>query len=166
VKSRADSELRIAKGIRFRLRRLGRALLVLAMTSSSMVASFVGEALVLHQHGGRSVHLHALGFGELRSDAAWSPWFGHRSDPASLLRSGSQSVRILAIIATGSVFVSSSSKTGDDATGLDSSHHGVSICDSERQPPTGPDFASNLSSAGVTRSASAVLLLRNHTLVI
>lgn len=185
VRSRVEIEFRVAAGTpvtprraHFRLsgarrgesrsacRRLGQGLLISAITFSSAVSSSVGEAMVLHQHGNRSVHLHTLGFGELRSDAASSPRFGHSSGTAPSPRTASQPVRILAIVATGLVFVTSYGTSGDDASRPDAVHHGPPFDAVEQPAPPSIEWFGVTPSAWGGRPALALLVQRSHTLLI
>ncbi len=146
--------------------RLARVFLVSALMSSTLVTSAVGEALVLHQHGARHAHLHVLGYGDLLSNAAESSRFGHCSRPEPALRSASQRVRPLAIVTTGSVFVSTPRSTGIDEAGLVSPHHGPPVSMAASQGPQAVDSLVLLYPARAIRGASADILLRNHTLLL
>jgi hypothetical protein len=146
--------------------RLGRVLLVSALMSSTLVKSAVGEALVLHQHGVRRAHLHVLGYGDLLSTAAWSSRFGHSPCPKLALQTASQRVRILAIVTTGSIFLSAPRGAGIDETGVVSFQNCPPFSIAGPQEPPGVDSSAFLCSACSGRTASAVILLRNHTLLI
>ena len=146
--------------------RLGRLLLVLALFSTALVRNAVGDALILHQHGLRRAHLHILGYGDLRSNAAWSSQFGHRSRSEPALPSASQGVRILAIIATGSVFISSARGAGSEGIALVPSQNPLVLSIAEPQRLPGVDSLSIFCTACFGRTASAVILRRNHTLLI
>ena len=146
--------------------RLGRILLVAALICSVVASSTVGEALVLHQHGVRRAHFHLLGHSDLLSNAAESPTFGHASRPESAVQFAPQRVRTFAIVSTGSVFVSTSRCASIDEARLVSPHSCplVSIV----RMPEAPAIVSTALRClvWVGRTASAVLLLRNHTLLI
>jgi len=154
------------KVVRHACHRLGRILLVSAMMSSTLAKSAVGEALVLHEHGVLRAHLHVLGFGDLFSNVAKSSWFGHCPSPKPALQSASPRVRILAIVTTGSVFVSTPRSAGNDAAGADSlsSCPLVSIAGSQGAPTL--DSPAFLCPARLGRTACTVILLRNHTLLL
>lgn len=136
------------------------------MMPSVLATSAVGEALVLHQHGIRGVHLHLLGNGDLRSNAARSAAFGHRSQAVPTLQSESRGARILAVIPTGSLFVSGSQGEEVVKAGLP-----VPL-DSPVVLPVGSSTLSAVRSLQNVivvprgRTASAVILNRNHTLLL
>ncbi len=146
--------------------RLGRLLLVLALLSTALISGAVGDAIVLHQHGVRRAHLHVLAYGDLRSNAAWSSRFGHGSRPDLALQSCSQGVRILAIVTIGSVFVATPRGAGIDEAGPVSPLNCPLVAIAEPQEPSSVNFSSILCAACVGRTASAVILLRNHTLLL
>jgi len=145
--------------------RLGRILLVSALMLSVLVSSAVGETVVLHQHGARRAHLHVLGSGDLLSAAAWSSRFGHIPNPRFALQSAPQRVRILAIVKIGSVFLSTPPGAGMDETGLISSQNCPPFSIAGLQDLPAVDTSTYLCPA-VGRTASAVLLQRNHALLI
>ena len=147
-------------------RRFDRALLVSALLLSTPVKGAMGVALVLHQHGIRRAHLHVLGYGDLVSAAASSTRFGHSPCPKPSLQSASMGVRILAVVTTGSVFVSTARGAGIDEAGLEFCQNCPLISIAEPQAPPGADSLAYLFSACSGRTASAVILLRNHTLLI
>lgn len=153
---------------RFRLAscRPGRVLLIASLMFSTLVTSVVGQAMVLHQHGERRAHLHVLGCGDPLSAAAWSSRFGHTKRPQFKLQSASQRVRILAIVTTGSVFLSKPRSTEIDASSLISHHNCSSVLTSELQCPQAFDRPAFFSLSEVDRTASSVIILRTHTLLI
>jgi hypothetical protein len=146
--------------------RLGRALLVSALMSSTLVKSAVGEAFVLHQHGASRAHLHIMGYGDLLSTAASSSRFGHSACPKLALSSASQGVLTLAIVTTGSVFVSTPRGAGIDETGLVSPQSFPLFTIAEPQDPPVDNSPAFLCPAQFCRTASAVILLQNHTLLL
>jgi len=147
--------------------RLGRLLLVSALMSSTLVKSAVGEALVLHQHGDHYAHLHVVGYGDLLANAASSSKFGHCSCHGSSLRSASQRVRILAIVATGSVFVLTPRGTGIVAAALVSSENCPLVAIALPQEVPALDIPTLLGPVTLGRTASTnFILLRKHTLLL
>lgn len=140
--------------------------MVSALLLTVLARSTVGEALVLHQHGRIRAHLHLLGHGDLLSNAAESSSYGHRSRPDAAIQSTFQRVRVIAVITTGAIFVSTARDTGADEAGIRSPHNSapVSIAESHAWPPY--CFPTQLCPVRLGRSASAVLLLRNHTLLL
>ncbi len=145
--------------------RLGRVLLVSALMPSVLVKSAVGDVLVLHQHGLRRAHLHVLGSGDFLSAAA-SSRFGHSPLTQPLLQSASQNVRVLAVVAIGSVFVFGPHGSGIAEVGLLSLQNGPLVLSTGLQEApiiNSPQFSLP---AQFGRTASAVLLLRNHTLLL
>lgn len=156
----------LMKAVRLACCRLGRVWLVSALMLP-VVRSMAGEALVLHEHGARRAHLHVLGSGDLLSAAAWSSRFGHCPDPTPTLQSVSQGVRVLAIVATGSAFVSTSRSTSIGVAGLASNHSCPLVWITPPQQISAiesPAFHHPVARVG--RSATAVILLRNHTLLV
>ena len=146
---------------------LGRVLLVLGLICSIPVSgSAQGEALVLHSHGSSRVHLHLLGFWDVLSNAASSSTFGHSSlhDRFRELESGD--VRILAIISTGSVCLLTPDDSGILKVGLSLLQTFPLGSAAELQVPriVGDTTAFDFTTLG--RRATAVLLQRNHTLLI
>lgn len=154
------------KNLRVDWRHLGRILLMSALVGSLLVTTAVGEALVLHQHGFRGTHLHLLGWGDLRSHAAWSSRFGHASNPRSSHRSVSQHVRIVAVISIGSVFV----PTAEGEYTVPKHQSTSPLCTALLNPPTEKPLVRDsqiaIFSVPLDQSASAILLLRNHALLI
>ena len=146
--------------------RLDRVLLVFALIPSVLVKSTVGEALVLHQQGVGRAHLHFMGSGDVLSAAAGSSRFGHTPNPKLALQSASQHVRILAVVAIGSVFVPT--PHGEDTTeaGLFSTQHCPSFSMAQPQEPPVVDSPSVFFPTRLGRTASTVLLLRNHILLV
>lgn len=142
-----------------------RTILVPALISAVFISSTVAEGFVLHQHGVRRAHLHALGRGDLLSNAPSSPKFGHSRSPTRAIRSTSEQVRILAVIRTGSVFVSTSSDSGADADlfGLQNSPNYETVSGHESLVDFTPLVPCPISDR---RSTSANILLQTHTLVI
>ncbi len=154
------------KSFRFTCFKLGRVLLISALMSSSLVTSAVGEALVLHRHGVGRAHLHVLGSGDLLSEAAVSSKFGHCLRSVSALRSASQRVRTLAIVATGSVFVSTPRDAGVDEAGQPSHRNLPPFSVAEPQHAATVDLSTFRFPVRMGRTASAIILLRNHTLLL
>lgn len=146
--------------------RPGRVLLVSALMSSTLITSAVGEAFVLHRHGVRRAHLHMLGYGDLLTTAASSSRFGHSQCPKLALQSASQGVQTLAIVTTGSVFVSTPSSTGIDETGLVSPQNCPLFAIAGPQDPPAVNSPASLCPAQFRRTSTAVILLRNHTLLL
>lgn len=111
-------------------------------------------------------HLHVLGYGDLLSNAAESSSYGHGSRPEPAFQSTFQRVRVIAVITTGAVFVSTVRDTGVDETDTRSPHNNapVSIAEPQAWPPC--CFPALLCPVRLGRTASAVLLLRNHTLLL
>jgi len=138
----------------------GRAFL--AGTLACSVLSTAGGAIVLHEHGALRAHLHLLAESDLRTNNAWSSQFGHSPIGASYV--GSQRVRLLALVATGSVFVVPRSDGGIDPAGLVSSRCATASTEPQVRPI--PTFAAAVCPPWRGRSACATVLLRNHTLLI
>jgi len=163
---RGTGQRSVMKMYRIASCRLGRVLLVSALMSSTLVTSAVGEALVLHQHGDRHAHLHVLGCGDFLSTAASSSRFGHSPCPKLALQSAFQAVRILAIVKTGSVFVSMPRTTGIDEAGIVSPQNCPLVSIAEPQVPPAVDPPAFLCLTRVDRTATAVILLLNHALLL
>jgi len=148
--------------------RLSRVLLVSAVISSVVASSAVGEAFVLHQHGARRAHLHVLSSGELLSNAAFSATFGHSGRGESDWQGPgppgvNAGVRTLCIIPTGLIATS----TPRDQT-PECSSTSLQDCPLARLLDGEGPAAIHPSSCPIqqSRSASALLLLRNHILLI
>ena len=146
--------------------RLGNVLLVSALMSSLLVKSTAGEALVLHQHSVRRAHLHILGSGDLLSSAAWSSRFGHTSYLKPVSQLASQPVQVLAIVAIGSIFVSTAGTSSDDEARLGHLHGCQTVFVASLQETPVIDSPTVLSTAWVGRTTSAVILLRNHAILL
>lgn len=158
------------KKFRLTCRRMGRVLVMSALMVSLLITTVAGEALVLHQHGLRRTHLHLLGWGDLQSNAALSQRFGHVSKAGGLspilAPTASQRVRIVAVVAIGSVFVSTA-ESDDTAQILQVSFQSgsnLTISPTEKLPAGQSLFT--LLPERLDHSASADFLHRNHTLLI
>lgn len=141
-------------------------MLVSILATSTIVSSTAGEALVLHQHGAHRAHLHVLGLNEILSNAAWSPGFGHTRNSNRTTQLTSEQVRIIAFVTIGSVFVSK--RTGTSAadarrlTPLDFTLFLVF----ETQEPTVSSTGRFSFPIRIAPTATATLLLRNHSILI
>lgn len=139
---------------------LGRAFL--AGTLACSVFTTVSGALVLHEHGGRA-HLHVLVDSSLPSNTPWSWQYGHT--PIGALDSGIHGVRVLVVVAAGSVFLP---MLVDADLGV-IKHVRSSPCtlSSSIDPQAAliPPFATDLP-IRVLRRSTATVLVRNHTLLI
>lgn len=147
---------------------MGRVLLILALVPSVGIGSSLGEALVLHQHGAHGAHLHILSSGELFSNAALSATFGHTGRWGSdgqgpELQATHRGVRILGIVSTGLIAVSTPRDTGPKC--------GFPVIENwllARIQSGESRDANDPSSLFIqpSLSASALLMLRNHVLLI
>lgn len=146
--------------------RLCRVLLVSALATSTIAASTAGEALVVHRHGHQRVHWHVLASAEVRSNAAWSSRLGHIPNSDPIVQLTSEQVRIIAFVATGSVFVSK--------------RQGAAVAEEGRLAPLDftPFLVSELQKLTaiinwlftfpmrIGRTTTATILLRNHAILI
>ena len=143
---------------------LGRSSLACVLLLTVLVKSTVGEAVVIHQHGSLWTHLHVLGIGDLLSNAAWSPNFGHGLNP--WLNPRAQPVRTIAIVHTGLVFVSTQGAGGIDAAEREIPHPIPQIVIVGPQEPLSNDLLIQISSIRAAKNSAAMILLQNHTLLL
>lgn len=136
--------------------------LMLSVSATSTVA----EGVVLHQHGARRMHLHVVGRGDLAIDLSLPVQFGHGVSSGVVSRSSPQRVRTLLRLATGSVYVNSSSESGSDVVGAVAvpSPAAADTAYSLFSPVRAASASSYLIQCA--RTASSAILLRNHTLLL
>ena len=154
--TRHEVEMQAPWPVRCRARQI---LLVGGLLPALLVKSTVGTALVLHQHGVRPTHLHVLGYNNRIADAS-SSGFGHVSPSVLASRSDTRAPRVVAIIATGVVFLPESrlehakpDQHADSHVLPIATELAPSAIATDLRVPTG-------------NTASASILLRNHTLLI
>jgi hypothetical protein len=150
---------------RFYAFRLGRIFLVSALGFLIPVQGAFGDALVLHQHSKHRAHLHFLRQADPLWDAAFSSTFGHSSRPGSA-RDASPGVRVIAVVTTDAVFVSTPQETFVARGNALCPFDGCLFSAAAQQTPPAFDSSSVSFPATGGRTATAVILLRNHTLLV